>query len=81
MEDLFVPIVSSAIVAILAIVAFRFPFKKKKPESPSENPVHSAASEAVQEAFKGSVERVDKAVRGRSAADDLAALGNARKRG
>jgi len=80
MEDLFVPIVSSIVIALLAIFVFKLPSKKKKKQGPAGNPVHAAASGAVQETFDDSVSRVSRAAGGESPADDLAALGNARKR-
>ena len=80
MEDLFVPIVSGIVITVLAILAFKPAAKKKKSQEPPANPVHDAASEAVQETFEDSVSRVTHATDGESPADDLAVLGNARKR-
>ena len=80
MEDLFVPIVSAIVIAVLAVFAFKSPFKKKGAQVPPGNPVHSAASTAVQETFEESVSRVTHAAAGESPAEDLAALGDARKR-
>ena len=62
MSELFVTIASSIVIAVLAIFAFKPSFKKKRNQGPPANPVHDAASEAVQETFEESVSRAGKAL-------------------
>lgn len=81
MEELFVPVVSTIVVALLAFFAFRRPRKRKDEKWPNTaNSVAAAATESVQETFEDSVSRVARATDGEHPADDLADLGNARRR-
>ncbi len=80
MEVRFVPNVSGIVIAVMDIFAYKSTFKKKKSQEPPANPVHHAASTVVQETFEESVSRVAHAASGESPAEDLAALGDARKR-
>jgi len=71
-----------SLLGIGALLAFlhRKGFSKKKEETPPENRAADAAGEAIQESFKEGVDRVRSATDGRSPGDDLADLGNARRR-
>jgi membrane protein implicated in regulation of membrane protease activity len=70
--------VFAAIFAILAGKRLSKP-KKEKPEPP-ENKAADVAEGAVQESFEEQVDRIKSATTGDSPADDLADLGNARRR-
>ena len=77
MGDLFVPIVSAIVVAVLGLFTFRLSLRKGKPKTDApSNPVAQAAQDAVQETFDEALERIERA----KTAEELAALGNARKR-
>ena len=76
-----------AIVASIVLGIFAFMFGKRKlsketkePESPPKNEAADVALDAVQETFEQGVDRIKTATTGDSPADDLADLGNARKR-
>ena len=71
-----------SLLGIGALLAFlhRKGFSKKKEETPPENRAADAAGEAIQESFKEGVDRVRSATDGRTPSDDLADLGNARRR-
>jgi len=72
----------ASLVGIGALLAFlhRKVFSKKKEETPPENPAADAAGKAIQESFEEGVDRVRSATDGRNPGDDLADLGNARRR-
>jgi hypothetical protein len=77
MGDLFVPIVSAVVAAVLGFLTIRLSLRKNKPktEAPA-NPVAPVARDVVQETFEEAVDRIENA----KTAEELAALGNARKR-
>jgi len=69
----------------LGILAFIFGKRKlskgkKELEAPPENTAADVALDTVQETFEQEVDRIKTATTGDSPADDLADLGNARKR-
>tara|TARA_R110002020_G_scaffold440063_2_gene650665 strand:+ start:1023 stop:1277 length:255 start_codon:yes stop_codon:yes gene_type:complete len=76
-----------AIVASIILAAFAFILgkrklskKKEKPEAPPKNEVADVALDGIQETFKQESDRIKTATTGDSPADDLADLGNARRR-
>ena len=74
-------IIVSAFVAILAsLLGRRASSKKKTTPARPENEAADIAEQAVQESFEEQVDRIRTATTGDSPADDLADLGNARKR-
>ena len=74
-------IIVSVFVAILAILlGRRSSSKKKTTPAPPENKAADIAEQAVQESFEEQVDRIRTATTGDSPADDLADLGNARRR-
>tara|TARA_R100000152_G_C6771227_1_gene197693 strand:+ start:776 stop:1018 length:243 start_codon:yes stop_codon:yes gene_type:complete len=74
-------IVVSLFVGLLAIfLGKRSSSKKQKSQSPPENTAAKAANESVQETFEEQVDRIKSATTGDSPADDLADLGNGRRR-
>tara|TARA_R110000824_G_scaffold1819_5_gene9040 strand:- start:1745 stop:1990 length:246 start_codon:yes stop_codon:yes gene_type:complete len=76
-----VALIASVVLGLLAIfLGKRSSSKKGKAPSPPENKVANVAEDAVQESFKEQVDRIKTATTGDSPADDLADLGNARKR-
>lgn len=54
--------------------------KKKKPSAPPSNLVAAEARDDIQEKFEEEIDRIESAVDGDTPADDLADLGNARRR-
>ena len=80
MEDLTGYILAGLIGAILVFFGLRrFPSRSKSDSAPENTAAH-AAGEAVQQTFEQEVGRVNDAVKSDSPADDLADLGNARRR-
>jgi len=81
-----VAIVVSAVLAMFAILPVRkgprkSPRGRANPEpEPPQDPAVNVARVLVQEAMEERIEEVVKAAGGDSPADDLAALGNKRKR-
>ena len=74
-------IVVTVIAGLLAILLGkkRSAIKKKTTDAP-KNTASEVAQDAVQESFEEAVDRIKSAADGDSAADDLADLGNARRR-
>ena len=76
-----IAIVVSVGFALLAFLFGKRKSSKSKPESkPPENKAADAAIDSVQETFEKEVDRIKSATDGDSPADDLADLGNARRR-
>ena len=74
-------IIVSVFVAILAILfGRRASSKKKTAPAPPENKAADVAEQSVQETFEEQVDRIKSATTGDSPADDLADIGNARRR-
>jgi hypothetical protein len=75
-----------AVAAIIAIIATVFGLRKKKQgspkknNSPPKNKVFDEALESIEKDLEESVDRIESATTGDSPADDLADLGNARRR-
>ena len=71
-------------LAAILVAAFRMLWGKSKSEKPNElppkNDVAQVAIDNVQEGLKEEIDRIESATTGDSPADDLADLGNARKR-
>tara|TARA_R100000329_G_scaffold136917_1_gene117823 strand:+ start:236 stop:478 length:243 start_codon:yes stop_codon:yes gene_type:complete len=74
-------IVAAVVAGLLAIFLGkkRLPREQKTTDAP-KNTASEAAQDAVQESFKEAVDRIKSATDGESPADDLADLGNARRR-
>lgn len=76
--------VTIALVAMAAIVATIFGIKKDAKNGtkskPPPNKAAEVAREVAQKEFDDNIKALTKAVQGDSAADDLARLGNERKR-
>jgi hypothetical protein len=71
----------SVIAGIIAVLLGRRPIgKKEKKPSPPDNKAADVAGQAVQESLEEELDRIKAATDGDSPADDLADLGNARKR-
>jgi|TARA_Y100000310_G_scaffold21406_2_gene20705 uncharacterized membrane protein YebE (DUF533 family) len=66
--------------ALMAYLVRNGTCKKKKPEQPPRNTAADAATEAIQESFEEELVRVRSATTGDTPADDLADLGNTRRR-
>jgi len=74
-------IIAAIVFGLFAFfVGKKFPKKAKEPKGPPENKTASAASKSVQESFEENISRVKSATDSDSPADDLATLGNARRR-
>tara|TARA_R100000008_G_scaffold79368_1_gene60994 strand:- start:1623 stop:1877 length:255 start_codon:yes stop_codon:yes gene_type:complete len=71
-----------SLLGVGALLAFmhRKEFFKKKDAKPPENRAAKAAGKVIQESFEEEVDRIRSATTGDSPGDDLAALGNARRR-
>jgi hypothetical protein len=70
----------SALVVGFLVLYFGKKHSQKKPDGPPKNRTASAAGEVIQESFKDEVDRIRSATTGDSPADDLATMGNARRR-
>jgi len=71
----------SVFLGLLAIIwGKRSSSKKQKSSPPPKNTAASVAEDAVQESFEEQVDRIKSATTGNSPADDLADLGNGRRR-
>ena len=76
-----ITIVVSLVFGLLAFLLGKRKSSKSKPEpKPPENKAADAAMDSVKEAFEQEVDRIKTATTGDSPADDLADLGNARRR-
>ena len=76
-----VAIVVSLVFGLFAfLVGKRKSSKSKSEPKPPENKAADAAMDSVQETFEQEVDRIKSATDGDSPADDLADLGNARRR-
>tara|TARA_R100000231_G_scaffold1472_2_gene2480 strand:+ start:1171 stop:1413 length:243 start_codon:yes stop_codon:yes gene_type:complete len=74
-------IVVTVIAGIFAIfISKKRSSKKQKNEEPPKNIVSDVAEGSVQETFEENVDRIKSATTGNSPADDLADLGNSRRR-
>ena len=76
-----IAIVVSIVFGLLAFLFGKRKSSKSKTEpKPPENKAADAAMDSVQETFEQEVDRIKSATDGDSPADDLADLGNARRR-
>jgi hypothetical protein len=76
-----IAIIASVVLGILAFIFGRKTTGKRKDSpSPPENKAANVAEDAVQESFEEQVNRIKSATTSDSPADDLADLGNARRR-
>ncbi len=75
-------VIGSVLFAIFAFIIGKRKLSEQKrtPEAPPENHAANAALDAVQETFEQEVDRVKAATTSDTPADDLADLGNARRR-
>tara|TARA_R110001592_G_scaffold90889_1_gene266732 strand:- start:381 stop:635 length:255 start_codon:yes stop_codon:yes gene_type:complete len=75
-------IVGSVLFAFFAFIIGKRKLseQKEEPEAPPENATADVALDAVQETFEQEVNRVKTATTSDTPADDLADLGNARRR-
>ena len=76
-----IAIVLSVLAGIIALIIGKRASKAKKTKAePPDNKAADVAEQTVQESFQEQVDRIRTATTGDSPADDLADLGNARKR-
>ena len=76
-----VTIVVSLVFGLFAFLVGKSKSSKSKSKSkPPENKAADAAIDSIQETFEKEVDRIKSATDGDSPADDLADLGNARRR-
>lgn len=77
-----IAVIMSIVFGILALVLGKRKLSKEKKEieTPPENTVSDVALDDVKENLKEELDRIKAATDGDSPADDLADLGNARKR-
>ena len=77
-----IAIVASIVLGVLAFILGKRKLSKQKeePEAPPKNEVADVALDGIQETFEQEVNRIKTATTGDSPADDLADLGNARRR-
>ena len=80
MNELIAIVVSVGFALLAFLFGKRKSSKSKSKPKPPENKAADAAIDSVQETFEKEVDRIKSATDGDSPADDLADLGNSRRR-